>query len=215
MRFLPLLVAAVLLAGCATSSASSPTVTPTASPAPIPTPFGARFSKAPPMTINRNDQYTADVITNKGSFTIRLLPKIAPLTVNNFVFLARHHYYDNNPFSRVIANFMIQTGDPTGTGLGGPGYEFKDEPVTQKYTVGTVAMANHGPNTNGSQFFIVTGSMGLGLKPNYTIFGHVIKGMNVVEKIAQTPVGVNPGSGELSMPLTKVTLKAVVIHVQA
>jgi cyclophilin family peptidyl-prolyl cis-trans isomerase len=166
------------------------------------------------MTINRNLHYTAVMVTNKGTFTIQLLPKVAPITVNNFVYLARHHYYDHNLFFRIIADFMVQTGDPTGTGLGIPGYFIKSEPVTMKYTVGTVAMANQGqPNTNGSQFFIVTGPKGLKLPPSFTIFGRVSSGMNVVEKIAHTPVTTNPGTGELSEPLTKVFIERVLIHV--
>jgi cyclophilin family peptidyl-prolyl cis-trans isomerase len=164
------------------------------------------------MTINKNHRYFAVVDTNRGSFTIMLLPRVAPLAVNSFVFLARHHYFDGNNFIRVIQSFMIQTGDPTNTGTGNPGYEFNDEPVHQKYTVGTVAMANSGPNTNGSQFFIVTGPQGAALQPKYTIFGHVIQGMNVVRKIAATPVGQNLALNELSQPLVRVYVKHIVIH---
>lgn len=163
------------------------------------------------MTINVHHRYVADITTSDGAFTIQLLPTVAPLAVNNFVFLARHGYYNNNVFHRIIANFMIQTGDPTGTGFGGPGYEFKDEKVTMKYTPGVVAMANHGPNTNGSQFFIVTGPQAASLPPAYTIFGKVVQGMKVIEKIANTPVTQNP-AGELSQPLKPVTMKSVVIH---
>ncbi len=139
------------------------------------------------------------------------MTSVAPITVNNFVFLARHKYFNGNPFHRIIAGFMVQTGDPTGTGFGGPGYEFNDEPVTMKYLPGVVAMANHGPNTNGSQFFIVTGVGGKGLQPSYTIFGKVIRGMNVVEKISNTPVTYN-AAGELSAPLKPVKMQTVVIH---
>jgi cyclophilin family peptidyl-prolyl cis-trans isomerase len=167
------------------------------------------------MTINVHHHYTADVQTNRGTFTITLLPGVAPLAVNNFVFLARRHFYGGTIFHRIIKSFMVQTGDPTGTGSGGPGYKFKDEPVHLKYTVGTVAMANSGPNTNGSQFFIVTGSGGAGLAPSYTIFGRVSGGMNVVQKIASTPVQPNPGSGELSDPLDKVVMQRVTIRESA
>jgi cyclophilin family peptidyl-prolyl cis-trans isomerase len=164
------------------------------------------------MTINVNHRYTAEVQTNKGTFSITLLPRVAPLAVNNFVFLARHHFYDGTIFHRIIKSFMVQTGDPTGTGLGGPGYKFKDEPVHLKYTIGTVAMANSGPNTNGSQFFIVTGPGGAGLPPSYTIFGRVDTGMKVVYKIASTPVQPNPGSGELSDPLSRVVMQHVTVR---
>jgi cyclophilin family peptidyl-prolyl cis-trans isomerase len=121
--------------------------------------------------------------------------------VNNFVFLSRQHFYDGVVFHRIIKTFMVQTGDPTGTGTGGPGYQFPDERVTGQYTTGTVAMANSGPNTNGSQFFIVTAHGNPGLQPNYTIFGHVTKGMATVSKIASTPVEPNPASGEISEPV--------------
>lgn len=163
------------------------------------------------MTINVHRHYLADITTTDGAFTVELLPKVAPIAVNNFVFLARHHYYDHNIFHRIIAGFMIQTGDPTGTGFGGPGYEFKDERVTMPYAPGVVAMANHGPNTNGSQFFIVTGPQAASLQPAYTIFGKVIHGMKVVQKIANTPVTQSP-SGELSQPLKTVMMKTVVIR---
>jgi cyclophilin family peptidyl-prolyl cis-trans isomerase len=164
------------------------------------------------MTINKNHRYLAVVDTNRGSLTIRLLPRVAPLAVNSFVFLARHHYFDGNNFFRVIQGFMIQTGDPTNTGTGNPGYEFNDEPIHQRYTVGTVAMANSGPNTNGSQFFIVVGPQAAGLPKKYTIFGHVVQGMKVVEKIAATPVGQNLATNEASQPLVRVYMKRVVIH---
>lgn len=166
------------------------------------------------MTINTHDRYSATIVTNDGTFAVQLLPKVAPLTVNNFVFLARHRYYDGVIFHRILKNFMVQTGDPTGTGFGGPGYTFKDEPVTVPYTAGTLAMANSGPNTNGSQFFIVVVPAGTSasLKPSYTIFGKVTQGMNVVYKIADTPVTPNPGTGELSSPVTQVIIKKVTVQ---
>ncbi len=107
-----------------------------------------------------------------------------PKTVNNFVFLALHHYYDGVIFHRVIDGFMCQGGDPTGTGRGGPGYKFEDElPKAGQYELGSVAMANAGPNTNGSQFFIVSGPSGVRLPPQYSLFGQVVKGMEVVEEM--------------------------------
>jgi len=203
-------VALLVMAGCGTSTASGTTPKPTSTPTGGLL-SGARFSRPPRMTINVNHHYTARVLTTDGAFTITLLPKLAPVTVNNFVFLARHHYYDGNLFHRIIRTFMIQTGDPTGTGTGGPGYEFKDElSKNMRYTPGTVAMANLGQkNTNGSQFFIVTGADGLGLASSYTIFGKVTQGRNVVQKIAQTPVTTNIGTGEPSQPLEKV----LVVHI--
>ncbi|GAC1444089.1 MAG: peptidylprolyl isomerase [Chloroflexota bacterium] len=154
------------------------------------------------------------MVTTLGTFTVYLYSRVAPITVNNFVFLARHHFYDGVLFHRIIKDFMVQTGDPLGTGFGGPGYHFQDEKVKGYYTRGTLAMANSGPNTNGSQFFIVVvpPHRAASLKPNYTIFGRVLRGMSVVQKIANTPVGPNPGTGEASSPLQDVYLKKVIIH---
>jgi cyclophilin family peptidyl-prolyl cis-trans isomerase len=150
------------------------------------------WSKAPAMTIDTSKTYTADVTTDVGSFTIQLDAASSPAAVNNFVFLAQHHFYDCVVFHRVIQTFMDQTGDPTGTGTGGPGYQFSAPgPTTAspQYPVGSVAMANSNspattdPNTNGSQFFIVTGAEGEGLPPDYTLFGQVTSGMSVVDAI--------------------------------
>jgi cyclophilin family peptidyl-prolyl cis-trans isomerase len=126
--------------------------------------------------------------------------------VNNFVFLARDKFFDNTIFHRTIKGFMIQGGDPEGTGMGGPGYQFADEAFTGEYTRGTVAMANAGPNTNGSQFFIM--HQDTALPKNYVIFGHVTAGMDVVDKIALAPT--QPG-GEGSSPVTPVQVKMIVI----
>lgn len=124
----------------------------------------------------------AVVVTNKGTIVFELLPD-APLTASNFIELAKGGYYDGITFHRVEPNFVIQGGDPTGTGAGGPGYRFNDEPLKRPYEPGTVAMANSGPNTNGSQFFIVLPGGENKLGPLYTIFGKVISGMDVVGKI--------------------------------
>jgi cyclophilin family peptidyl-prolyl cis-trans isomerase len=214
VRVPALLIVILMLAGCGVTapSAAAPkaTATSSASASGKPSTSGP-YTHAPAMTINTHHHYFADVTTTDGVFTIELLPKAAPIAVNNFVFLARHHYYNHNVFHRIMAGFMIQTGDPTGTGFGGPGYEFKDEPVTMPYAPGVVAMANHGPNTNGSQFFIVTGPQASSLPPAYTIFGKVTRGMKVVEKISNTPVTQTP-SGELSRPLKTVMMKTVVIR---
>jgi cyclophilin family peptidyl-prolyl cis-trans isomerase len=120
--------------------------------------------------------------TTLGTLVIALDAIKAPKTVNNFVFLALNHYYDGVIFHRIINGFMCQGGDPTGTGTGGPGYKFADElPKPGQYEIGSVAMANAGPNTNGSQFFIVSGRSGVGLPPQYSLFGKVVKGLDVLE----------------------------------
>lgn len=208
----------LLLAGCGISSANSPTATPAPTPTSTAVPVpGAKYNAYPPMTIRRNHQYTADLATSDGTFTIQLLPKLAPLAVNSFVFLARHGFYNGVPFHRIIQDFVIQSGDPTGTGFGGPGYTFKDElHKHMSYPVGTVAMAHSSlPNSNGSQFFIVSGPKGrtnLDPNPQYTIFGKVIRGLIVVFRIATTPVTIDPATGQAEQPLVKVTLKRVIIH---
>lgn len=164
------------------------------------------WSSAPPMTINRNATYTAHLATSKGDITIALDPKRAPTTVNNFVFLAKQGFYDGLTFHRVIPGFVIQGGDPQGTGSGGPGYQFADElPQAGDYEVGSVAMANAGPNTNGSQFFIITGSDGAALPPAYSLFGTVAKGQAVANAISKTA----PAGSEAPDPpvvITKVTI---------
>ena len=139
------------------------------------------FNGPPPMVIDPSKRYTADLDTSLGTMTIALDAAAAPATVNNFVFLARYHYYDGVIFHRIITGFMCQGGDPTGTGRGGPGYKFADElPAPGRYEVGSLAMANAGPNTNGSQFFIVSGPSGVRLPPQYSLFGKVVKGLDIV-----------------------------------
>ena len=147
-----------------------------------------QYSASPEMTIDLSKTYTAKLATSAGDITIEFAAADAPQTVNNFVFLARDGFYDGVIFHRVIDGFMIQGGDPTGTGTGGPGYRFRDEVhSTTTYDRGTVAMANSGPNTNGSQFFICHKDAGL---PNaYTIFGKVTDGMDIVDAIATAPTG--------------------------
>ena len=146
-----------------------------------------RYSAPPAMQIDTNKKYHAVIKTNKGNINLELNPQEAPQTVNNFVTLARDGFYDGVKFHRVVPGFVIQGGDPTGTGAGGPGYKFKDESVTRPYKAGTLAMANAGPNTNGSQFFICLEDQP-GLPPNYTIFGDVTSGMDVVRSIRQGDV---------------------------
>lgn len=173
-----------------------------------------KYASSPPMSIAKNKQYNADVTTSMGTFTIKLLSNDAPATVNNFVFLAREGFFNGIVFHRIIKDFMIQTGDPLGTGTGGPGYKFADElPNKLSYGTGIVAMANSGPNTNGSQFFICTGeqSKNLNSSPKYTIFGEVAEGMEVVRKIAAVPV--TAGSrGEVSRPTSPVTIINITIN---
>ncbi len=146
-----------------------------------------QYASAPAMSIDPARKYTAVIKTSSGTMTAELFSDDAPATVNNFVFLARDGYYDGVIFHRVISGFMIQGGDPTGTGRGGPGYRFDDEPVKRKYLRGTLAMANAGPNTNGSQFFVMHADYAL--PPNYTIFGKLTAGEEVVDAIASAPKG--------------------------
>ncbi len=143
-----------------------------------------QWNAPPEMGIDPTKQYTAKMETSLGPITIDLDAAAAPTTVNNFVFLAREGFYNGVVFHRIIQGFMCQGGDPTGTGRGGPGYKFADElPSPGAYEIGSVAMANAGPNTNGSQFFIVSGPSGTGLPPNYSLFGKVVEGLDVVDRM--------------------------------
>ena len=165
-----------------------------------------RFNGPPPMCIDPSKSYTAEMVTSKGTMTIALDPAGAPGTVNNFIVLARYHYFDGIHFHRIIPGFMLQGGDPDGSGRGGPGYKFADElPKPGRYEIGSLAMANAGPNTNGSQFFIVSGPDGMRLPPQYSLFGKVVKGLDVVSAI--DAVG-SPGAGA---PKEKVVIESVTI----
>jgi cyclophilin family peptidyl-prolyl cis-trans isomerase len=177
-----------------------------ASPTPAPTNIvEEEESKSPPnMAIDQNKEYQAVLTTTEGKITIKLNAKQTPITVNNFVYLARSGFYNGTVFHRTINGFMIQGGDPLGTGGGGPGYTFDDEPFEGEYTRGTVAMANSGPNTNGSQFFIM--HQQTPLPKDYVIFGEVTSGLDVVDKIATAPV--KPST---DTPASPVTIKSVVI----
>ncbi|HUF97026.1 MAG TPA: peptidylprolyl isomerase [Ilumatobacter sp.] len=149
-----------------------------------------QFSSVPDMGINPEHRYTAKMATSLGEIVIALDPINAPLTTNNFVFLALNHYYDGIIFHRIINGFMCQGGDPTGTGRGGPGYKFNDElPKPGQYEIGSVAMANAGPNTNGSQFFLISGPSGVGLPPSYSLFGKIVKGLDVLDAMQRVPTG--------------------------
>jgi len=167
-----------------------------------------KFAELPEMGIDATKRYTATMNTSLGELVMSLDPIAAPRTVNNFVFLALNHYYDGVIFHRIIKNFMCQGGDPQGTGTGGPGYKFGDElPKPNQYKVGSLAMANAGPNTNGSQFFIVSGPDGCRLPPQYSLFGQVVKGLDVLEKMQSVATG--PGD----RPETPVVINSVVITV--
>jgi cyclophilin family peptidyl-prolyl cis-trans isomerase len=157
------------------------------------------YSAAPAMTIDQTKLYEATIETTEGNIVLCLQPDLAPETVNNFVTLARNGFYNGIPFARVVSGFVIQTGDPTcignvpaapatpggNCGGGGPGYSFNDEPVHEKYVDGCVAMANSGPNTNGSQFFICSADDTSQLALSYNLFGQVVSGLDVVQKIVQ------------------------------
>jgi len=162
------------------------------------------------MCIDTSKTYTATMQTSQGGpITIALDAKQAPKTVNNFVFLSRYHFYDGLTFHRIVPDFVIQGGDPQGNGQGGPGYKFEDElPKAGQYKVGSLAMANSGPNTNGSQFFIITGQQGVQLPPQYSLFGQVTAGMDTVSKIAALGVPGAP-NGE---PKEKITMTSVTIQ---
>ena len=211
LRFVGEALGANVLWSSATSivrlSTVDPNLTPTAD-------RSNKYQSAPEMSIDPKKQYIADVTTNRGNFKIKLFAADTPITVNNFVFLARQGFYDGIPFHRIMKDFMIQTGDPLGNGMGGPGYTFNDElPPKLPYDAGIVAMANSGSNTNGSQFFICNGEHAkyLNNAPNYTVFGQVIDGMDVILKISDTPVEKDQ-RGELSKPMEYIYIEKVTIE---
>jgi peptidyl-prolyl cis-trans isomerase B (cyclophilin B) len=142
----------------------------------------------PEQVIDPAHKYDATITTDRGDIVVALDPSKAPQSVNNFVFLARDSFYDGLTFHRVVPDFVIQGGDPEGSGRGGPGYRFNDEPVQGEYIAGAMAMANSGPNTNGSQFFICTVDDRHKLTKSYNLFGQVVKGMEVVTAIRQGDV---------------------------
>ncbi|MGH2391724.1 MAG: peptidylprolyl isomerase, partial [Chloroflexota bacterium] len=171
-----------------------------------------QWGAPPKQVIDASKHYQVKIYTDKGVITADILPKLAPITANNFIFLSCNGFYDDLDFHRTIPDFMIQGGDPKGDGTGGPGYQFQDEKVARPYTVGSLAMANSGPNTNGSQFFIIQGSEGVSLPQQYNLFGQVTRGMNVVDKIVNAPA--HAGSdGETSAPDSPVHIKTVTVQV--
>ena len=165
-----------------------------------------QFDNPPEMVIDTARSYSAEMVTSMGSMTIHLDPVRAPKTVNNFVFLARQGYFDGVIFHRVINGFVVQGGDPTGTGRGGPGYRFEDElPQPGRYELGSLVMANAGPDTNGSQFFVITGPSGVGLPPQYSLFGQVVKGLDVADAMQKVP------TGEGDRPVEDVVIESVTV----
>lgn len=169
------------------------------------------FDDAPALCIDPTKTYTAVVKTNFGEYTMVLDAAKAPGTVNSFVNLARFKYFDGISCHRAIPGFMVQCGDPTGTGSGGPGYSFADElPAAGEYQIGSVAMANAGPNTNGSQFFVITGDQGVSLPPNYTLFGTVTDGLDTTV-VALDAAG-NPNDNGVP-PLQEIIIESITITV--
>jgi len=171
------------------------------------------FGEAPPICIDESKIYTATLETTLGTITAELDPSLAPVTVNNFVFLARYHYYDGAPFHRIIKGFVIQGGDAVGDplGTGGPGYTIAEEVPTvegdaKAYEIGSLAMANTGQaNSTGSQFFVVTGQNGVNLPPQYSLFGKVTEGMDVVSAIESLPTNADDYPTE-EIYITEVTV---------
>jgi len=176
----------------------------------IPNPDGSspqrqKFDAAPPMIIDTAKTYTATMVTSHGTMEFLLDAAGAPQTVNSFVFLARWHYYDGIVLHRIIPGFVLQGGDPTGTGAGGPGYRFNDElPKAGRYEIGSLAMANAGPHTNGSQFFIISGPDGVRLPPLYALFGKAVKGLDVVSAIDK--VGSPSGTPRETVTIESLTI---------
>lgn len=166
------------------------------------------YSEAPDMQLESDKNYQAVIHTNFGNINIDLFENTTPITVNNFVFLSKEGFYNSTRFHRIIKGFMIQGGDPLGNGTGGPGYRFDDEEITEEYTKGTIAMANAGPNTNGSQFFIMHEDYAL--PKNYVIFGRATDedSLAVIDEIANSPVEMSP-NGEMSSPTQEVTVSSV------
>ncbi|MGH9304815.1 MAG: peptidylprolyl isomerase [Acidimicrobiales bacterium] len=164
-----------------------------------------RFKEPPQMCIDLSRRYGADMVTAKGTMVFSLDAIAAPRTVNNFVVLARYHYFEGIFFHRVIPGFVIQGGDPEGTGAGGPGYRFEDElPQPGRYEIGSLVMANAGPNTNGSQFFVISGPDGVRLPPQYSLFGQLVAGRDVLAAVNE--VGTSSGA-----PRERVVIESVTI----
>ncbi len=203
-RLIALAVVLLLLAACGEQSAA-------------PAPGKAELPSAvdpPSGDIDLSGPIAVEITTSKGVLSGTLHGEAAPLAVASFINLAEKEYFDGQIFHRIIPGFVVQTGDPTGTGSGGPGYKFPDEPIPDEltYQKGTLAMANSGPNTNGSQFFICLGNLDGRLPRNYTIFGQIDVGLDVLEALAATPLTNNPATGELSKPTETVLVESIRIE---
>ncbi|MFZ9401362.1 MAG: peptidylprolyl isomerase [Ilumatobacteraceae bacterium] len=169
------------------------------------------FTDSHQLCIDPTKTYVATFDTTQGSFSVRLLSDRAPGTVNNFVSLARWKYFDGTKCHRVIEDFVVQCGDPTATGTGGPGYSFADElPQAGEYKIGSLAMANSGPNTNGSQFFVITGNSGASLPPSYSLFGEVVDGLDTAVKAMGALFNPDPAANGVP-PAGDIVLKSVTI----
>ena len=196
------------------AAAPPPSLAPQADTANCPAADGSseqqqEFTEYPPTCIDVASTYTAEIVTNFGPLTIELDPSAAPLAVNSFVTLARYHYFDGTECHRAIPGFVVQCGDPTATGTGGPGYRFPDElPEAGAYEIGSLAMANSGPDTNGSQFFVITGENGAALPPQYTLFGRVVDGLDTT--LPALDAVANPDSNGVP-PLEQIVIESVTI----
>jgi peptidyl-prolyl cis-trans isomerase B (cyclophilin B) len=207
IKILPKLIICIMLISATVGAISCGGSAPEPSPAPAPTPAPAqppspapepaakpkvmKWDEPPPMIIDTSKKYTAFMETEKGTMVLELFAKDVPVTVNNFVFLVEQGLYDGTTFHRVIPSFMAQGGDPTGTGRGGPGYQFEDEFTEHKHGTGTLSMANAGPNTNGCQFFI-TYAPQPGLDGKHSVFGQVVEGMDVLNSLTPRDPNQNP-----------------------
>ncbi|PIZ45570.1 peptidylprolyl isomerase [candidate division WWE3 bacterium CG_4_10_14_0_2_um_filter_41_14] len=168
-----------------------------------------QYSSAPAQFLVEGNTYIVTLATSKGDIKIQLFNDEVPVAANNFAFLAKDGFYNGTIFHRVIKDFMIQGGDPLGTGMGGPGYSFVDEPVTRSYNRGVIAYANSGANTNGSQFFIM--HQDYPLPPQYVIFGEVIEGLEIVDAIAESPVKINEFGSEVSTPVDEIVISSATL----
>lgn len=202
-----LVALSLLVAACGGSDSSEPATdgsceTQTGSDEPI-----RSFDGPPPFCLDEDASYMATVVTSSGTITIDLDQSQAPLAVNSFVFLAKNSYFDDTVCHRIITEFVVQCGDPTASGQGGPGYEFADElPAPGLYEIGSIAMANSGPNTNGSQFFIITGASGVALPPLYSLFGQVeADGLDVVSEMNTLGSPTGAPTGELRIESVEIT----------
>lgn len=196
---------ATLGAGCSATSTVPTTTAADTSSSDTPDTSSSQVSSSLSMSVDEMTKKQVRITTTMGEIVVQFYPDTAPKAVENFLTLAGDGFYDNVIFHRVIETFMIQGGDPLGTGMGGPGYQFADElNDDREYTRGTLAMANSGRNTNGSQFFIM--HQDYALPHNYTIFGHVVSGLDVVDAIAATPTNGN------DRPLTDVVMESVMVE---